>query len=59
MVIRNLTTDTRKRLERIIARLANGEEINLEERINLNKYSIHIPFIARKVSFALKKKRDD
>ncbi len=47
-----LSTDTRRRLEEIIDRLGSGESVSLEERIQLKKYSTHIPFIAGKVAQA-------
>ena len=50
--MRKLTTDTRLRLEEIIERLGTGQPVSLEERIQLNKYSLHIPFIAGKVAQA-------
>ncbi len=56
MPIRMLTTDTRRRLEGIIDRIANGRHVSLEERIQLKKYSQHIPFIAGKLSQALRKR---
>ncbi len=58
MTIRMLTTDTRRRIEEIINRIANGQHVTLEERIQLKKYSTHIPFVAGKLSQALRK-RDD
>ena len=57
MALRMLTTITRKRIERIIERLAMGESINLKERIELKKYSLHIPFIAKKLASAIKKRK--
>ena len=54
MMARMLTTETRRRIEEMISRLARGEEVSLEERIELRKYSLHIPFIAGKVSQALR-----
>ncbi len=54
MTIRMLTTDTRRRIESIIERLASGESVALEERILLRKYSTHIPFVAGKVAQALR-----
>ncbi len=53
-----LTTDTRRRIESIIDRIANGQKVSLEERIQLKKYSIHIPFVAGKLSQALRKRED-
>ena len=52
--MRMLTTETRLRLEEILSRLANGEEVSLEERIHLKKYSLHIPFVAGKLAQALR-----
>jgi len=51
-----LTTDTRRRIEGIIERIANGQNVSLEERIQLKKYSMHIPFVAGKLSQALRKR---
>ncbi len=56
MKLRMLTTETRLRIEEIISRLGNGAQVTLEERIALRKYSLHIPFIAGKVSQALRKR---
>ena len=55
--MRVLTTQTRKRVEDILLRLATGEEVSLKERINLKKYSLHIPFIATKLTKALENRR--
>ena len=57
MSVRLLTTATRRRLEEIISRLGKGETVSLEERIQLKKYSIHIPFIARKVTQAIENRK--
>ncbi len=56
MTIRMLTTDTRKRIESIIDRIAKGEHVSLEERIQIRKYSTHIPFVAGKVAQAFRKR---
>ena len=56
MTIRMLTTDTRKRIEEMIDRIANGKHVSLEERIQLNKYSKHIPFVAGKLSQAIRRR---
>ncbi len=56
MPIRMLTTGTRRRLEEIIHRLGEGETVSLEERIQLKKYSIHIPFVAGKVTQAMRRR---
>ncbi len=53
MAVRLLTTETRRRLEEIITRLRTGEAVSLKERIQLEKYAIHIPFIAIKVTQAI------
>ena len=58
MSMRMLTTDTRRRIEGIIDRIANGQTVSLEERIQLKKYSIHIPFVAGKLSQAMRKRED-
>ena len=52
--MRMLTTETRRRIEEIIERLSIGESVTLNERIQLRKYSIRIPFIAGKLSQALR-----
>ncbi|WP_269623385.1 hypothetical protein [Prochlorococcus marinus] len=51
-----LSTETRLRLEEIINRLSVGGLVSLEERIQLNKYSMRVPFIAGKVSQAIRKR---
>ncbi|AAQ00498.1 hypothetical protein EV11_0922 [Prochlorococcus sp. SS52] len=51
-----LSTETRLRLEEIIDRLATGQTVSLEERIQLKKYSVHIPFVAGKVAQALRRR---
>ena len=56
MTIRLLTTKTRRKLEEIINRLGQGEAVSLEERIQLKKYAVHIPFIAGKVHQAMQKR---
>ena len=56
MSLRTLTTKTRRQIEKIIQGLANGEEVSLEDRIKLNKYALHIPFIASKLDKALAKR---
>ena len=53
---RILTTETRRKIQEIIDRLASGQKVTLEERIQLKKYSIHIPFIAGKVNQALRRR---
>ncbi len=58
MVVRSLTTATRKRIKEIIHRLATGEVVSLDERAQLQKYAIHIPFIASMVSQALKNRSE-
>ena len=50
MAVRSLTTVTLNRVKEIIDRLATGEVVSLEERIKLQKYAIHIPFIAAMLS---------
>ena len=54
MVFRTLRTDTRRRVEEIIHRLATGEPVSLEERTQLQKYALHIPFVAGQLRRALK-----
>ena len=34
-----LTTSSRLRIEKILKKLANGDEVSLQERIHINKYS--------------------
>ena len=55
MTIRILTTETRRRLEKVLDRLGNGETVSLEERIQLKKYAAHIPFVAGKLTQALRR----
>ncbi len=52
MPIRMLTTETRRKLEEILDRLSKGDLVTLQERIQLKKYAIHIPFIAGKLTQA-------
>ncbi len=54
--MRVLTTETRRRIEDVIKRLSSGDPVRLDERIQLNKYAIHFPFIAGKLSQALRKR---
>ncbi len=56
MSMRMLTTETRRRIEEIVNRLATGDSVTLEERIQLKKYSTYIPFVAGKVSQALRRR---
>ena len=56
MTLRILTTETRRRLEKVLERLGNGEEVSLSERIQLKKYATHIPFMAGKLAQALRKR---
>ena len=56
MTFRMLTTETRRRIEGIIDRLRKGEPVSLEERIQLKKYAIHIPFVAGKIEQALRRR---
>ena len=57
--MRIITTETRRKLENIISRLNSYEEVSLTERIELSKYSKHMPFIAGKLNQALKKRNSD
>tara|TARA_Y100001968_G_C19383864_1_gene731764 strand:+ start:226 stop:405 length:180 start_codon:yes stop_codon:yes gene_type:complete len=57
--MRLLTTITRRRLESLIERLAQGENVTLEERIELKKYSLYVPYIAGKLNRALTIQRDN
>ncbi|WP_320674779.1 hypothetical protein [Prochlorococcus sp. MIT 1341] len=56
MALRMLTNQTRQKLQEILSRLELGDSVTLEERIQLNKYSLHIPFIAGKLAQALRKR---
>ena len=56
MAIRMLTTDTRRKLEEILERLSKGDLVSLQERIQLKKYAIHIPFISGKLTQALRQR---
>ena len=58
MVFRTLRTDTRRRVEEIIHRLATGEPVSLEERAQLQKYALHIPFVASQLRRALKHREE-
>ena len=50
-----LTTETRRKIEAVIKRLEIGQAVSLEERIQLAKSAKHIPFVAGKLSQALRK----
>ncbi len=56
MTVRFLTTETRRRIEEIIERLGKGETVSLNERIKLKKYAVHIPFVAGKITQAMRKR---
>ena len=56
--MRKLTTQTRLRIEKLISRLRTGDQITLEERIKLKKYSTYIPFIAGKLNRAINDRVD-
>ncbi len=58
MAVRSLTTVTLNRVKEIIDRLATGEVVSLEERIKLQKYAIHIPFIAVMLSKAIRNRSE-
>ena len=58
MVFRTLRTDTRRRVEEIIHRLATGKPVSLEERAQLQKYALHIPFVAGQLRRALKHREE-
>ena len=51
-----LTTKTRRRIEKILDRLGKGRTVELEEIIQVNKYALHIPFIAKKLKKAQEKR---
>ncbi len=53
MALRKLTTKTRMRIEEIIHRITIDNHVSLKERIELDKYSKHIPFIKSKLEKAL------
>ncbi len=55
--MRMLTTQTRMKVEEVIRRLGRGEVVTLEERIQLQKYALRIPFIAGKLTQALRVRR--
>ena len=56
MTVRLLTTNTRRRLEEIIDRIGKGEDVSLKERIQLEKYAVHIPFVAGKLTEAMRRR---
>ncbi len=56
MTVRLLTTKTRRRLEEIIDRIGKGEDVSLKERIQLKKYAVHIPFVAGKLTQAMRRR---
>ena len=58
MVFRTLRTDARRRVEEIIHRLATGEPVSLKERAQLQKYALHIPFVAGQLRKALKHREE-
>lgn len=58
MAVCSLTTVTLNRVKEIIDRLATGEVVSLEERIKLQKYAIHIPFIAWMLSKAIRNRSE-
>ena len=53
-----LSTKYRLELTDICCRMItdDGVEVSLEERIQLNKYSKHIPFVAGKLSQAIRRR---
>ncbi|ABX08763.1 hypothetical protein [Prochlorococcus marinus] len=55
--MRLLTTETRRRLEALIDKISLGDSVSLKERIELDKYSKFIPFVAGKVNQALRKRK--
>ena len=58
MAVRSLTTVTLNRVKEIIHRLATGEVVSLEERLKLQNYAIHIPFIAVMLSKAIRNRSE-
>ena len=51
--MRFISTATRLRLENMIKRISNGEDVSLNERINLQKYSSRMPHLATKLCQAI------
>ncbi len=45
-----LTTTTRLKLENIIIRLSEGNQVSLEERLELHKFARRFPVIASKIN---------
>ena len=58
MAVGPLTTVTLNRVKEVIGRLATGKVVSLEERIKLQKYAIHIPFIAVMLSKAIRNRSE-
>ena len=58
MAVGALTTVNLNRVKEIIDRLPTGEVVSLEERIKLQKYAIHIPFIAAMLSKAIRNRSE-
>ncbi len=56
--MRMLTTETRNRLQEVLSRLANGHSVTLEERIQLQKYAKHIPFVSGLLLNALRRREE-
>ncbi len=52
--MRLLTTETRRKLECIIQKISLGEEVSLNQRIELQKYCMHIPYLRGKLAQALR-----
>ncbi len=50
-----LSTVTRRKLELIISRISEGEEVSFQERVELHKFSLRYPMIAGKISQALER----
>lgn len=58
MAVSSLNTVTLNRVKEIVDRLANGEVVSLAERIKLQKYAIHVPFIALMLSKAIQNRSE-
>ncbi len=49
-----LSTPTRLKLENLIKRLSDGENVTLEERVELHKYATKFPILAGKIRQAFR-----
>ncbi len=48
-----ISTETRLYIEHLIDKIRAHDPVTLEERVRLYKYSVRIPFIARKLKDAI------